>query len=152
MIKQETSPFFYICIPHSCNPCIIFLIIHKTKTHNLVINFPDLSGNVKNSTLNTSLKDGAYSSSGNYEKFYVDETGAKHSHLIDPRSGYPIRNRILSTHIKSGKCLQADALATICMILPLEDAIALIESNQGIEALIVYNEDGRYATWKTTGF
>jgi FAD:protein FMN transferase len=108
--------------------------------------------NFKNAIINTALKNGAYSSSGNYEKFYVDETGAKHSHLIDPRSGYPIRNRVLSTHIKSRKCLQADALATICMILPLEEAIALIESNQGVEALIVYNQNGRYATWKTPGF
>ncbi|MCC5932401.1 MAG: FAD:protein FMN transferase [Cyclobacteriaceae bacterium] len=124
----------------------------KNATHNLVVNFPDLAGNLKNAELKTSLKNAAYSSSGNYEKFYVDETGAKHSHLIDPRTGYPIKNGLLSTHIKSKKCLQADALATICMILSLEESMALIQNLPGVEAFFVYSESGEFATWKTPGF
>ncbi len=94
----------------------------------------------------------AYSSSGNFEKFYVDEQGLKHSHLIDPRTGRPIDNKILSAHIKAPTCLHADAMATICMILTLEESSKLILENPDLEGFIVYNEKERLQTWKSPGF
>lgn len=120
--------------------------------HRLVIIHPEGSNETKSIIKETKLKNMAYSSSGNFEKFYVDEQGLKHSHLIDPRTGRPIDNKILSAHIKAPTCLHADAMATICMILTLEESSKLILENPDLEGFIVYNEKGRLQTWKSPGF
>lgn len=112
----------------------------KNNNNRHVVLHPHASNLSKNSIKETPLKNKAYSSSGNLEEFYVDEQGFKHSHLIDPRTGRPIDNSILSTHIKAPTCLEADALATLCMILTLKESSKLITENPELEGLIVYNE------------
>ncbi|PSL07720.1 FAD:protein FMN transferase [Cecembia rubra] len=102
--------------------------------------------------LNHSFNNTAYSSSGNLNKFYVDAKGNKHSHLIDLRTGFPISNGILATHITSSRCVKADAFATICMILDLEDSIHLINNDPDLEGLIVYNLNGNLEIWNSSGF
>ena len=118
----------------------------------LVIVHPEGDKEVKSIIKQTKLKNMAYSSSGNFEKFYVDERGFKHSHLLDPRTGRPIDNSILSAHIKAPTCTQADALATICMILTLDESKKVITADPNLEGLIVYNDRGTLATWKSAGF
>lgn len=124
----------------------------KNNDHRLVIVQPEGAKESKSIITETKLKNRAYSSSGNFEKFYVDEQGIKHSHIIDPRTGMPIENKILSAHIKAPTCLQADALATVCMILTLDESIKLISENQELEGFIVYNDQGNFKTWKSPGF
>jgi len=124
----------------------------KKNDHRLVIVHPEGDKEVKSIIKQTKLKNMAYSSSGNFEKFYVDEKGFKHSHLLDPRTARPIENKILSAHIKAPTCTQADALATICMILTLEESQKIINSDPNLEGLIVYNDKGKLATWKSAGF
>lgn len=124
----------------------------KKNDHRLVIVHSESDKEVKSIIKQTKLKNMAYSSSGNFEKFYVDEKGFKHSHLLDPRTGRPIENKILSAHIKAPTCTQADALATICMILTLEESQKIINSDPNLEGLIVYNDKGELATWKSAGF
>lgn len=98
--------------------------------------------------------------SGNYRKFYVKD-GKKYSHSIDPRSGYPVTHNLLSATIittgadhSGGSFLstRADALATICMVLGLDQASALVESTPGIEACLIYDEDGTMKSWTSAGF
>lgn len=124
----------------------------KKNDHRLVIVHPEGDKEVKSIIKETKLKNMAYSSSGNFEKFYVDERGFKHSHLLDPRTGRPIENKILSAHIKAPTCTHADAMATICMIMTLEESQKIINSDPNLEGLIVYNESGELATWKSEGF
>lgn len=102
--------------------------------------------------LNQNINNTAYSSSGNLNKFYVDAKGNKHSHLIDLRTGFPISNGILATHIISNRCVKADAIATICMILDLEESIHLISNDPDLEGLLVYNLNGNLEVWKSSGF
>src|SRR5690606_25154783 len=124
----------------------------KNNGNRHILLHPETSDLSKNSIKETPLKNMAYSSSGNLEEYYVDEQGFKHSHLIDPRTGTPIDNKILSTHIKAPTCLEADALATLCMILTLEESYKLILGNPALEGLIVYNDKGNLQIWKSPGF
>ncbi|HSJ67540.1 MAG TPA: FAD:protein FMN transferase [Anditalea sp.] len=124
----------------------------KNNDHRLVVIQPESTNESKSIITETKLVNRAYSSSGNYEKFYVDEKGIKHSHLIDPRTGMPIENKILSAHIKAPTCLQADAMATVCMILTLEESIKIITDDPNLEGFIVYNDHGLLKTWKSAGF
>jgi thiamine biosynthesis lipoprotein len=93
------------------------------------------------------LKDKALATSGNYRKFYVED-GIKYSHTIDPKTGYPAKNRLLSATIITTDCATADAIATACMVMGLERSIEFINNNPGLEGYLIYSDDnGNYATW-----
>lgn len=78
--------------------------------------------------------------SGNYRKFYVED-GVKYSHTIDPKTGYPARNRLLSVTILASDCMTADALATACMVMGLEKSRLLINELEDVEAYFIYSDD-----------
>ena len=64
--------------------------------------------------------------SGNYRNFYYAGE-ERRSHTIDPRTGYPVQHSVLSATVVSSTCMRADALATACMVLGEEEALAMID-------------------------
>lgn len=97
------------------------------------------------------LVDKALATSGNYRKFFIED-GVKYSHTIDPKTGYPVRHKLLSATVISDDCMTADALATACMVLGLEKAREMILGMEGIDAYLVYSDDeGNFKTWFTEG-
>ena len=86
------------------------------------------------------LKDKGIVTSGNYRK-YIEKDGVRYSHSIDPKTGYPVEQNLLSATVIADNASWADCLATICMILGKEKASKLLE-NQGVEAYFIYVEDG----------
>lgn len=91
--------------------------------------------------------------SGNYRKYYVKD-GKKYAHTVDPRSGYPVDHQLLSATIVSPSCAaDADALATLCMVIGPEKAKELILSSEGIEGYLVCEaEGGAMEGWASPGF
>ncbi|MGB5818825.1 MAG: FAD:protein FMN transferase [Saonia sp.] len=73
--------------------------------------------------------------SGNYEK-YVTFNGKKHSHIIDPRTGYPATG-VNSVSIFSKSAELCDALATSVSIMGKDTGMALINQLRGTEVIIV---------------
>lgn len=93
------------------------------------------------------LSDKALATSGNYRKFYVED-GIKYSHTIDPRTGYPAKNILLSATIVAPDCITADGIATSCMVIGLDSAKALILSDPELSAYFVFSDDnGNFLTW-----
>lgn len=87
------------------------------------------------------LKDKGIVTSGNYRK-YIEKDGVRYSHSIDPKTGYPVEQNILSATVIADNASWADCLATICMIVGKEKASKLLES-QGVEAYFIYvDNDG----------
>jgi len=85
--------------------------------------------------------------SGNYRKFYVED-GIKYSHTIDPKTGYPAKNRLLSATILADDCGTADGIATACMVMGHEKAIDFIKNNSKFSAyFVISGTDGKYQTW-----
>lgn len=89
--------------------------------------------------------------SGNYRKFYVKD-GRKYAHTIDPRTGLPVSHNLLSATIVASDATTADAYATYCMVVGLEDAKAFIESRQDLEGCLIYDQGGEFRTWCSEGF
>jgi thiamine biosynthesis lipoprotein len=89
--------------------------------------------------------------SGNYRKFYIKD-GKKYSHSIDPRTGYPVTHNLLSATIVANDALTADAYATYCMVVGLEEAKLMIKSREDLEGCLIYDQDGTFMTWCSTGF
>lgn len=112
--------------------------------------------------------------SGNYRKFYIRD-GKKYSHTVNPKTGLPVEHNLLSATVISdnvsaeailaladgtgkttdagnGKCTAlADALATYMMVVGVEESIAYVQSHPGIEAVLIYEEDGAIKTWMSEG-
>ncbi len=100
------------------------------------------------------LKDIALATSGNYRKFWVDEnTGVKYAHTINPITGYTARNTLLSVTILANTAMDADAYATACMVMGLEQSVTFIDSKPDLEAYFIYsNEQGEWRVIQTEGF
>lgn len=97
------------------------------------------------------LKNEAISTSGISRKFYKDTMAKKHSHLIDPKTGNSIENNLLSVTIKNKNAVMADALATACMVMGYDSAVAFIERSQ-LDAMIVLEENGKVQSWASRNF
>ena len=96
-----------------------------------------------------SLKNRSLATSGNYRKFYIED-GIKYSHTIDPKSGYPARNRLLSATIIADDCATADGIATACMVMGKERTIEFLNLHPEFEAYLIYSDDdSNFQTWAT---
>lgn len=82
------------------------------------------------------LHDSAMATSGDYRNFYQIE-GRIYSHIIDPRTGYPIQNHVVSASVIADSCTLADGLATALMVMGPEKGVALLDRLKGVEGLII---------------
>ncbi len=85
------------------------------------------------------LRDLAVATSGDYRNFRVID-GVRVDHVIDPRSGEPADNRVVSVTVIHPEAMYADAYATAIMVLGAEDGIALAD-NQGFATYILSRID-----------
>lgn len=89
--------------------------------------------------------------SGNYRKFYVRD-GRKYAHTIDPQTGYPVSHSLLSATVVARDAMTADAYATYCMVIGLEASKSFIESRPDLQACLIYDDNGSFSTWCSSGF
>jgi FAD:protein FMN transferase len=76
-----------------------------------------------------SLRNTSIATSGDYRKYF--ESGGKHfSHIIDPRSGWPVTHTTLSATAIAHTCMEADALATVFMVMAPGDALRLADAQR----------------------
>ena len=93
----------------------------------------------------------ALATSGNYRKFYIKE-GKKYAHTLNPISGYPAENDLLSATVITNSTAEADALATSFMVMGLEETKSWLRQNPQIRAYLVYtNAEGKHEIFKTKG-
>lgn len=94
------------------------------------------------------LKDQALATSGNYRKFY-EENGQKYAHIIDPLTGYPAKNNLLSASVVAEDCMTADAYATAFMVMGFEKSKQFLEENKdlNLEVFFIYDNKGSWETY-----
>jgi len=79
--------------------------------------------------------------SGNYLQYYFVDN-QRRSHTIDPRTASPVNHPLLSATIVASSGMRADALATACMVLGEQEALAMIEKTKDAACyLIVADND-----------
>lgn len=86
-----------------------------------------------------SVCDKSLVSSGVYERYFYEDDVLYH-HILNPKTGYPIQNELLSVTILSDSSMTGDALSTTCFVLGLEKGMALIESLDDVEAIFITND------------
>ncbi|MFW5992121.1 MAG: FAD:protein FMN transferase [Halanaerobiaceae bacterium] len=81
------------------------------------------------------LDRGSIATSGDYERYFIRE-GIKYSHLLDPRTGYPVREMYSAT-VYAETALEADVLSTTVFIAGWDRGREIINQMQGVEGLLV---------------
>ena len=98
------------------------------------------------------IRDKGIVTSGSYRK-YVERDGKRYSHCINPKTGYPVDHNLLSATVIAGNSVWADALASICMVMGMEQSLELINNLDGVEAYYIFvNDEGELETFATEGF
>ncbi len=82
------------------------------------------------------LTQGGVATSGNYRKFYYKD-GKKYAHTIDPHTGYPVQQDILSSTVIAADCMTADAYATAFMVMGSKQALRLLEKEKSLMAYFI---------------
>ena len=101
-----------------------------------------------------SVQDRAICTSGSYRKFH-EVGGRKISHTIDPDTGWPAANGLLSATVMAPTAAYADALATAFMVLGAEQTKAFISLHPQLQLDVLLMSDdgaGGYDVWSTPGF
>jgi thiamine biosynthesis lipoprotein len=98
------------------------------------------------------LHNKAFATSGDYRNFFVVD-GMRYSHIIDPRTGYPVSNGVVSATIISETCTFADGLATAIMVMGADKGLELVNRIDGTEGLIIIEkQDGGLVPHHSKGF
>jgi len=98
------------------------------------------------------LTAGGVTTSGNYRKFRR-VGGQQAAHLINPKTGYPFRNELVSVTVVAPDALTADAYDNALMGMGLDRALRFLRQNPDLQAYFIYQRpNGAVADTATLGF
>lgn len=86
------------------------------------------------------LKDSAVATSGDYEQFMEIDL-KRYSHIINPKTGYPVENDIVSVTVVAKDTITADAVATCIFLLGKEKGKKIFQNYEGIKKIIIITKD-----------
>ncbi len=89
------------------------------------------------------LKDKGITTSGDYERYFTIKN-KRYSHIVNPKTGYPVEEIPMSVTVISNDCISADALATAVFVLGPGKGLKLLNSLQDTSGIIIsrLNPDG----------
>ena len=85
------------------------------------------------------LRDRAFATSGDYRIFF-DQDGKRFSHVLDPRTGRPVANGVVSVSVTAATCARADSLATALMVMGVDEGLKLVDALADVECLMVVRD------------
>jgi len=95
------------------------------------------------------VSDHAFSTAGDYERSYI-VGGKRYHHIIDPRTGYPA-TACRSVTIWASSAFQADEIDDAVFILGPKEGLELVESLDGVGAVIVDAKNNLYVSKRLEG-
>jgi len=114
------------------------------------INIPKEDASVNSIQTIFSLINESISTSGNYRNYH-EVNGVKYSHTLNPYTGYPEKNTLLSVSVFGPDCTIADGLATACMAMGFDKAQLLLEYLPDYEGYFIYSTtNGKVETHYTS--
>lgn len=96
------------------------------------------------------VRDMAVSTSGDYER-YFEIGGKRFSHIIDPRTGYPVEY-VPSVTVIAENATDADALSTAVSVMGKEKSVETLEKLERVGAIIVTGYGGDLSIYKDSFF
>lgn len=75
--------------------------------------------------------------SGSYERFFKGSDGKIYSHIINPKTGYPVDNGIKSVTIVSDSGIKSDCLSTALFVMGADKAVEFRRENPDFDFVIL---------------
>lgn len=127
----------------------------KGKAWHIGIVTPEDDPNGNNSNLQAvAILDGRYglATSGNYRNFY-ERNGRKYGHTINPATGYPAEQDVLSATVIAPTSIEADAYATALMVMGREKAREIALTQPQLAYYLIYiSENDSICTEQSPSF
>ena len=99
-----------------------------------------------------SLENAAITTSGNYRQYYESE-GKRITHLINPFTGFPVDNELISVTVLAQDAITADAFDNALMLMGLKKALAFVERHKDLGAYFIYRtQNGQISDTSSTKF
>lgn len=117
----------------------------KPDGSSFVIGIQDPSSTRGEYLLSIHADDESVVSSGDYERYFVYE-GKIYHHILNPKTGFPADTNIKQITIVTPNSQTADGLSTSVLLLGVEKGIHLIESLEGVEAILISKDHYIYVT------
>lgn len=99
----------------------------------LGIKDPEGEGNIGVLT----VSDCSVVTSGNYERCFTAPDGTVYGHIIDPESGLPVNNGLLSVTVIAGEGKLCDALSTALFVMGKDKALEYWRENGGFDVILI---------------
>ncbi len=104
-----------------------------------------LLGNKNSEDLVISLDNQGVTTSGKFQK-YKKIGDSIISHVLDPRTGYPVKNDLVSVTVLASSAMLADGLDNAFMVMGIDGTMKWLEKNPNIGVFMVYRKkDGLLA-------
>jgi len=83
------------------------------------------------------LENTAISTSGDYERFFIDEkSGQRIHHILNPKTGKSAEG-VISVTILADRGIDADPLSTTVFVLGVEKGLNLVNGLQGVDGVVI---------------
>ena len=86
------------------------------------------------------LEDQAVATSGDYEQYFIRE-GKRYSHILNPKTGYPAQQGVVSVTVVAPDGVTADALATAIFVLGKEKGKELAKQYGRVKVRIITEDE-----------
>lgn len=107
--------------------------------------FNPLNNNINDDyVLKVKLDNNSIVTSGIYEQQYI-YNDISYNHIINPKTGYPVNNNLLSISLIGNNATKLDCYATALFNMELSDGLKLIYE-EGIDAIIIFKDGNIFAT------
>lgn len=104
-----------------------------------------------------SVSDCAVVTSGNYEKYFITYDGTIYGHIMNPKTGYPADNDLLSVTIIAAEDKLCDALSTAMFVMGADSAEEYWRQNKDFDMILITENgemritEGIYDSFKIDG-
>ena len=116
------------------------------------INEPRIDAPVDAVYTTVALESKGLATSGDYRNF-IEIDGKRYSHIIDPKTGWPVDNGVASVSILADTCVLADGLATAILVMGAKKGQALLDRLDSVEGMILRaKSDGTLEEFRSKGF
>ncbi len=127
---------------------------HDGKKWRIGIEIPDPDSEPGTSLAGiANISNAAVAGSGDYRDVWTGPDGETYSHILDPRTGAPVRHNLGAVTVIAPTCMKADGIATAVFVMGPEEGVRWINERENTEAMFIYrNDENSYGYIFSDGF
>ena len=90
----------------------------------------------KRLALKMPIHSAAVSTSGDYERYFIDDEGLRHHHIVHPKTGESPRE-VVSATVIGKEAMITDAMSTSVLLAGVQEGLQLIDAQPDLEVVVI---------------